>query len=248
MPNSVANSAPNDLPTTLRVGSRTSQLALWQTNHVIEQLKHRWPQLNCELIPVVTQGDKRLDRPLPEIGGKGLFTAELEEGLRRGEIDLAVHSLKDLPVEEPAGLTLGAILSREDVRDVLVAPNGVTLATLPQGAIVGTSSLRRQAQLLSVRPDLQVRSIRGNVDTRVRKVMAGEYHAAVMAGAGLTRLGLTEHIVEWLPPETMLSRPDKVLWRCNAEAMTLGHWQSWQPFMMRKLDGLQQPSVCFFIT
>jgi len=180
---------------------------MWQTRHVIDLLQLHWPSLHCELVPVVTQGDKRLDRPLPEIGGKGLFTAELEDALRRGEIDLAVHSLKHLPVEEAAGLTIGAILSREDVRDVVVAHPGWTLATLPQGAIVGTSSLRRQAQLLALRPDLHVRSIRGNVDTRIRKVMEGEYHAAVMAAAGLTRLGLTEHIVEWLEPEAMLSAP-----------------------------------------
>jgi len=180
----MANLAPTSQQLRVRLGTRTSQLAMWQTNHVVEQLKRHWPDLQCVLVPIVTQGDKRLDRPLPEIGGKGLFTAELEDALRSEEIDLAVHSLKDLPVEEPDGLTLGAILSREDPRDVVVARKGVTLASLPSGAIVGTSSLRRQAQLLSLRPDLEVRSIRGNVDTRVRKVMAGEYTAAVMAGAG----------------------------------------------------------------
>lgn len=193
--------------TTLRLGTRTSQLALWQTNHVIAQLQQQWPNLQCEVVHLVTQGDRRLDRPLPEIGGKGLFTAELEDALRCGEIDLAVHSLKDLPVEDPEDLIIGAILSREDVRDVIVAREGWTLATLPQGATVGTSSLRRQAQLLAARPDLDVRSIRGNVDTRLRKVLIGEYHAAVMAGAGLIRLGLTEHITEWLAPETMLPAP-----------------------------------------
>lgn len=207
MQNSVANLAAVKFPSVLRLGTRTSQLALWQTNHVVAQLQHHWPQLQCELIHHVTQGDKRLDRPLPEIGGKGLFTAELEEALRQGEIDLAVHSLKDLPVEDPADLLIGAILSREETRDVMVAREGWTLATLPQGAVVGTSSLRRQAQLLAARPDLDVRSIRGNVDTRLRKVLTGEYHAAVMAGAGLSRLGLTEHITEWIAPDVMLSAP-----------------------------------------
>lgn len=207
MQNSVSNLAPANALATMRLGTRTSQLALWQTNFVITQLQTHWPQLNCELVHMVTQGDKRLDRPLPEIGGKGLFTAELEEALRRGEIDLAVHSLKDLPVESPQDLIIGAILSREDTRDVMVAREGWTLATLPKGAVVGTSSLRRQAQLLALRPDLEVRSIRGNVDTRLRKVLNGEYHAAVMAGAGLLRLGLTEHITEWIEPNRMLPAP-----------------------------------------
>jgi hydroxymethylbilane synthase len=191
----------------IRIGTRTSKLALWQTNHVAELLQGRHEYVRCELVPMVTQGDRRLDRPLPEIGGKGLFTAELEEALLGGEIDLAVHSLKDLPVENRPGLTLGAILSREDVRDVLVAAAGTTLATLPPGAVVGTSSLRRQAQLLAYRPDLQVRPIRGNVDTRIRKVLEGDYDAAVLAGAGLHRLGLGDHAVEWLSLEVMLPAP-----------------------------------------
>lgn len=207
MQNSVGNLDAVSVPTTLRLGTRTSQLALWQTNHVVAQLQRFWPRLHCDLIHLVTQGDKRLDRPLPEIGGKGLFTAELEEALRRGEIDIAVHSLKDLPVEDPPDLMIGAILSREDTRDVLVAREPWTLDTLPEGAVVGTSSLRRQAQLLAARPDLKIRSIRGNVDTRLRKVLSGEYDAAVMAGAGLTRLGLTEHITQWLDQEVMLPAP-----------------------------------------
>jgi hydroxymethylbilane synthase len=223
MQSSVANQASVNLSTTLRLGTRTSQLALWQTNYVVAQLQQHWPNLQCELIHLVTQGDKRLDRPLPEIGGKGLFTAELEEALRQGEIDLAVHSLKDLPVEDPTDLVIGAILSREDTRDVLVARELWTLATLPQGAIVGTSSLRRQAQLLALRPDLQVRSIRGNVDTRLRKVLSGEYDAAVMAGAGLTRLGLTAHITEWIAPEIMLPAPGQgaLAVQCRADDATV---------------------------
>jgi hydroxymethylbilane synthase len=207
MQKSVANQAVFNSSMPLRLGTRTSQLALWQTNYVISQLQSHWPQVACELVHMVTQGDRRLDRPLPEIGGKGLFTAELEEALRQGEIDLAVHSLKDLPVEDSPGLMLGAILSREDTRDVLIAREGWTLATLPEGAVVGTSSLRRQAQLLALRPDLDVRPIRGNVDTRLRKVLNGAYHAAVMAGAGFLRLGLTEYITEWLPPTLIMPAP-----------------------------------------
>lgn len=194
-------------PTTLTLGSRTSELALWQTNHVAEMLQAAWPGLTVHVEPFVTRGDKTLDRPLPQIGGKGLFTLELENALRDGRIDLAVHSLKDLPVEDAAGLTLGAIVGRADVRDVLVAKNGWTLDTLPNGAVVGTSSLRRQAQLLAHRPDLQVKSIRGNVGTRVRKVQEGEYDAAVLAAAGITRLGLDTFISQWLPLDAMLPAP-----------------------------------------
>jgi hydroxymethylbilane synthase len=156
----------------------------------------------------VTKGDQTLDKPLPEIGGKGLFTAELEAALGHGRIDLAVHSLKDLPVADVQGLTLGAISSRADVRDVLLTqqPNW-TLGNLPMGASVGTSSLRRKAQLLQARPDLNVQSIRGNVDTRLSKVQAGEYDAAVLAAAGLIRLGLAAHIAQYLPLEVMLPAP-----------------------------------------
>lgn len=191
----------------LVVGTRTSQLALWQSNYVKSQLEMNWPGLVCRLEPFVTQGDKTLDRPLPEIGGKGLFTAELEAALLDGRIDIAVHSLKDLPVEEAKGLTLGAISGRADVRDVLVAGEAWTLGTLPMGATVGTSSLRRKAQLLHARPDLNVQPIRGNVDTRLRKVQSGQYDAAVLAAAGLSRLGLEAHIVQYLPLEVMLPAP-----------------------------------------
>lgn len=193
---------------TVRIGTRTSQLALWQTNYVKQQLQSHWPYLECRLETFVTKGDKTLDKPLPEIGGKGLFTAELEAALLDGRIDLAVHSLKDLPVDDAPGLTLGAISSRADVRDVLVTREpGRTLGNLPMGAIVGTSSLRRRAQLLHARPDLDIRPIRGNVDTRLRKVHEGEYDAAVLAAAGLTRLGLDEHIAQFLPLDVMLPAP-----------------------------------------
>ena len=192
---------------TLVLGSRTSPLAMWQSRHVMAALQAVWPGLECTIEPFVTQGDKTLDRPLPEIGGKGLFTLELENGLREGRIDLAVHSLKDLPVDDAPGLIVGAIVGRADVRDVLVAKNGLTLDALPAGALVGTSSLRRQAQLLAVRPDLTIRSIRGNVENRIHKALHGEYDATILAAAGLTRLGLDEQISQWLPLDVMLPAP-----------------------------------------
>lgn len=180
---------------------------MWQTNYVAARLEAAWPHVRCEIHPFVTQGDRRLDSPLPEIGGKGLFTSELEAALHSHAIDLAVHSLKDLPVDDSPGLTVGAIPPRADVRDVLIAQPGVTLDSLPAGARVGTSSLRRQAQLAAYRPDLRVEPIRGNVDTRLRKVLAGDYAAAVMAAAGLARLGLEKHICAWLDLHIMLPAP-----------------------------------------
>ncbi|RPJ47712.1 MAG: hydroxymethylbilane synthase, partial [Chloroflexi bacterium] len=155
----------NSLSTrTITLGSRPSKLARWQTNHVLEQLKAAWPDLTCQVTTLVTEGDKRLDKPLPEIGGKGVFTAELEAALRAGQIDLAVHSLKDLPVESAPGLCLGAISQRADAHDVLISPAGLTLSTLPTGARVGTSSLRRQVTLRAERPDLWLLTLPGNVD------------------------------------------------------------------------------------
>ena len=189
------------------VGTRTSALALWQTHRVIEMLKSERVDVEFETRHFTTRGDKTLDKPLPEIGGKGLFTQELEEALRRGEIDAAVHSLKDLPVEDSEGLTLGAITTRAEAGDCLVAREGWTLTTLPPGAVVGTSSIRRQAQILAVRPDLDVRSIRGNVGTRIGKVQDGQYDATVMARAGLERLGLTDNVTEYFGLDVMLPAP-----------------------------------------
>lgn len=188
----------------LTAGTRGSSLALWQTNHVISALERAWPGLSCHVKRFKTKGDKTLEVPLPQIGGKGLFTAELEHALREGDIDFAVHSLKDLPTDPSPGLTLGAVTNRTNAQDVLVAHEQWTLETLPAGATVGTSSLRRAAQLHHVRPDLNVQPIRGNVDTRVRKVQDGTYDAAVMAAAGLERLGLTDHIAEYLSLDVML--------------------------------------------
>jgi hydroxymethylbilane synthase len=187
--------------------TRPSALARWQTQWVIQALKGIHRELECEEKIITTQGDKILDKPLPEIGGKGLFTQELESELSKGRVQCAVHSLKDLPVENPNGLTIGCIPIRGEVRDALLSSRGYTLWTLPKGASVGTSSLRRAAQILSLRSDLRTVSLRGNVDTRVRKAMDGQYDAIILAGAGLTRLGLDQHVTEWLSLDVMLPAP-----------------------------------------
>jgi hydroxymethylbilane synthase len=187
--------------------TRPSALARWQTQWVMNALKSIHPELVCEEKIITTQGDKILDKPLPEIGGKGLFTRELESELLSGAVHCAVHSLKDLPVENPDDLTIGCIPARAEVRDALVSRDGFTLAMLPQHAVVGTSSLRRAAQLRAARPALKTESLRGNVDTRLRKALEGQYDAIVLAGAGLTRLGLDPHVTEWLSLDVMLPAP-----------------------------------------
>lgn len=192
--------------TVLRGGTRASPLARWQTGRVSSALKDI-AGCDCQEILVTTEGDRRLEQPLPEIGGKGLFTEALESALRRGAIDFAVHSLKDLPVDEPDGLVVGAVWQRADPRDVVIAGSRTPLSALPPGAVVGTSSLRREAQLRSLRPDLTVRSLRGNVDTRVKKALAGSYDAIVIAAAGVVRLGLADAISEYLPLDVMLPAP-----------------------------------------
>ena len=191
------------------LGTRASVLARVQTDAVIGLLAAAWPDVEYGTRVIATAGDRTQasGEPLPEIGGKGLFTEELERALRDGEIDLAVHSLKDLPTEDADGVVVGAVTRREDVRDCLVARTGEALADLAEGAVVGTSSLRRAAQLKALRGDLEIRSIRGNVDTRIRKVAAGEYDAALLAAAGILRLGLEHEVSEWLSPETMLPAP-----------------------------------------
>lgn len=191
----------------LVVAARPSALARQQAESVKGMLAGRGQRVAADLRIIRTTGDKVIDRPLPEIGGKGLFTAELEESLRRGDVDLAVHSLKDLPLESPPGIVLAAIPAREDPRDVLVSAHSHRLIDLPQGTVVGSSSLRRQAQLLALRPDLMIRPLRGNVETRLRKAAEGEYDAVVLAAAGLIRLGLTESVVEWLSFDQMLPAP-----------------------------------------
>ena len=186
-----------------RIASRSSELALRQARMVESALTGRG--VACEIVPFKTTGDKRLDEPLSSIGGKGLFTRELEDALAAGRVDCCVHSLKDLPTESPEGLTISAILEREDPRDVLVVNDGIfaeAIADLPRGSRVGTSSLRRRAMLANLRPDVDAVELRGNVPTRLRKVDDGQVHAAILAGAGLLRLGVHQRIDAWLePPE-----------------------------------------------
>jgi len=174
----------------LRIGTRGSALALWQAEWVKARLEQLWSDLRVELVPMKTSGDRAQDVPLSTIGGKGLFVKEIEEALLSHAIDIAVHSIKDLPGDLPSGLTLSAIPEREDPRDVLVTKNGESLAQLAVGTRVGTSSLRRQALLLHIRPDLRIELLRGNVDTRLRKQREGAVDATILAAAGLKRLGL----------------------------------------------------------
>jgi hydroxymethylbilane synthase len=192
----------------IRIATRQSELALWQANHVAGILREAHPGLEVELLPMVTRGDVVLDRPLALIGGKGLFLKELEKALLDNEADIAVHSMKDVPVEEAPGLVVDVMLKRANPFDALLSREGVRLADLPAGARVGTSSLRRQCQLRALRPDLEVADLRGNVNTRVRKLKDGEYDAIILACAGLERLGMQDLITEtleaprWLPAAT----------------------------------------------
>ena len=190
--------------TELVIGTRGSALAQAQAEGVAAALRRAQPGLTVRLERIRTSGDRLTDAPLGPAGGKGLFVKEIEEALLAGRVDLAVHSLKDLPADLPAGLALAAFPPREDPRDVLVARAVGTLDALPEGAAVGTGSLRRQAQLLHLRPDLKVVPIRGNVDTRLRKLDAGEVDAVLLAAAGLRRLGLGARITEYLPPDRMI--------------------------------------------
>ena len=178
----------------IRIATRKSPLAMWQAEHVAAALRQAHPGLAVEILGMSTQGDKILDTPLAKIGGKGLFVKELEERMLSGDADIAVHSMKDVPVELPPGLHLAVIMEREDPRDALVSNHHAGLADLPQGARVGTSSLRRQCQLADRRPDLNIIPLRGNVNTRLRKLDEGEYDAIILASAGLLRLGFGERI------------------------------------------------------
>lgn len=188
----------------LRIATRKSPLALWQAEHVAAFLRRLHPGLQVELLGMTTAGDRFLDTPLASVGGKGLFIKELEQSLLENRADLAVHSMKDVTVDLPAGLAISAILKREDPRDVLIAADGLTLATLPIGARIGTSSLRRQSQLRALRPDLRIQDLRGNLGTRLKRLDAGDYDAILLAAAGVLRLGLAERISEYLPVETLL--------------------------------------------
>ncbi|MCK9236517.1 MAG: hydroxymethylbilane synthase [Thiopseudomonas sp.] len=178
----------------IRIATRKSALALWQAEHVKARLEQAHPGLKVSLVPMVSRGDQLLDSPLAKIGGKGLFVKELETALLNDEADIAVHSMKDVPMEFPEGLGLYCICEREDPRDAFVSNNYANLDELPHGSVVGTSSLRRQAQLLNLRPDLEIRFLRGNVNTRLAKLDAGEYDAIILAAAGLIRLGFNDRI------------------------------------------------------
>lgn len=191
----------------LRIATRKSPLALWQTQHVAALLRAAHPGLAIELVPLSTRGDEVLDRSLAAIGGKGLFLKELEIAMQRGEADCAVHSLKDVPMDLEPGFALPAVLARHDPADAFVSNRFDGIDALPQGAIVGTSSLRRQAQLRALRSDLDIRDLRGNVNTRLAKLDAGDYHAIILACAGLERLGLGDRIGGRLLPPRWLPAP-----------------------------------------
>ncbi|MDC9503651.1 MULTISPECIES: hydroxymethylbilane synthase [unclassified Pseudoalteromonas] len=188
----------------VRIATRKSALALWQAEFVKAQLEHFHADVRVELVPMSTQGDIILDTPLAKIGGKGLFVKELEQAMLDGRADIAVHSMKDVPVEFPEGLALHTICEREDPRDAFVSNNFANLSELPQGAVVGTSSLRRQCQIRALRPDLVIKDLRGNVNTRLAKLDDGQYDAIILAAAGLLRLKMDKRIADYIEPEVSL--------------------------------------------
>ncbi len=183
----------------LIIATRGSKLALWQSEHIKEVLENAHEGLEVELKIMKTKGDIILDTPLAKIGGKGLFTKELEDAMLNGEAHIAVHSLKDVPTEFPQGLVLGAITKREDVRDAMLSEKYSDIDALPEGAVVGTTSLRRRMQILAYRPDLKIKNLRGNVNTRIRKLKEGEYDAIILATAGINRLGLQKEVTHFTP-------------------------------------------------
>ncbi len=188
----------------IRIGTRKSKLALWQANYVASQLKKHFPDIEVELVKITTKGDKILDVPLAKVGGKGLFVKEIEEAMLRNEIDIAVHSLKDVPTYFPEGLGLVAITEREDPRDAFLSVKYSSIEEMPEGAILGTSSLRRKAQILEKRKDLVIKDLRGNVDTRIRKLEEGQYDGIILAYAGLKRLGLENKVKQIFEPDYMI--------------------------------------------
>jgi hydroxymethylbilane synthase len=192
------------MPREIRIATRKSALALWQAEFVKTRLQQAHPGLAVTLVPMVSRGDKLLEAPLAKIGGKGLFVKELETALLENQADIAVHSMKDVPMDFPDGLGLFCICEREDPRDALVSKHYPSLEALPAGSVVGTSSLRRQAQLLARRPDLNIRFLRGNVNTRLAKLDAGDYDAIILAAAGLIRLGLAARISAFISVEDSL--------------------------------------------
>ncbi len=188
----------------IHIGTRGSQLALWQANWVKDALERHHPGIRVELTVIKTKGDKIVDVPLAKVGGKGLFVKEIEEALLDGRIDLAVHSMKDMPSDIPEGLAIGAVPARENPRDALIAKTASGLSGLPEGAVIGTSSLRRGSQILHVRPDLRIHPLRGNLDTRLRKLDTGDLDAIILAAAGIRRLGMASRITELLEEGVML--------------------------------------------
>jgi hydroxymethylbilane synthase len=188
----------------LRIATRKSPLALWQANYVGEKIKQQWPTIEISLVPMVTSGDKFLPEKLVPTGGKGLFVKELEEALLDKRADIAVHSMKDVPATFPDGLAIAAVCERHNPQDALIAKEHFSLQTLPQGSIVGTTSLRRQAQILAARPDLKIKALRGNINTRLDKLQAGEYDAIILAVAGLERMAMQQVISEMLNEDLML--------------------------------------------
>lgn len=200
----LASTSTSDPIQKVRIATRKSALALWQAEYVKAQLERHHPGLLVELVPMSTQGDIILDTPLAKIGGKGLFVKELEVAMLDGRADIAVHSMKDLPVEFPPGLTLQTICPRENPLDAFVSNQFTSLEQLPQGAVVGTSSLRRQSQIKALRPDLTVRDLRGNVNTRLAKLDRGDFAAIILAAAGLIRLGFEQRIASIIPAEVSL--------------------------------------------
>lgn len=195
------------MSSTVTIATRQSKLAIWQAEHVRSRLRELHPELKVALLPLTTRGDRIIDRPLNEVGGKGLFLKELEHALLNGQADIAVHSMKDVPAEDTEGLKICAILERADHRDAFVCNHASTLNELPAGSRIGTSSLRRRCQLAALRPDLEVIDLRGNVDTRLEKLDRGEYEAIVLASAGLIRLGLAKRITSPLDEEGWLPAP-----------------------------------------
>lgn len=237
--------------TTLKIGTRSSPLALWQANHVSAQLTLHHPQIQVELVPIVTEGDRLLDGPLSQSGGKGLFLKELEVALVEGRIDIAVHSMKDVTVLLPDGLHICVVLERADPRDALISTVGRELRDLPPNAVLGTSSLRRRCQLLGHRPDLKAVDMRGNVQTRLKKLERGDCHATVLAVAGLERLGMLDLATDIMSPEYSLPAVGQGIVGCETridDAVTnellqpLHHERSHQCLVAeravnRKLDG-----------
>ena len=188
----------------IRIGTRASQLALAQTQWVIDRISARYPDITVDLVKIKTKGDKIIDRPLSDVGGKGLFVKEIEEALQRKEIDVAVHSLKDVPVELRDDLHIGVIPEREDPYDVLISRDNRALKDLPEGSSIGTSSLRRSAQLLHCRADLTIAPLRGNLDTRLKKLYRADIHAIIVAAAGLKRMGFGDKITQYFSADIML--------------------------------------------